>query len=72
MEQMYIWAAIELADGGKIVLLIFQERKKLPRGFFENGPVRLAGIPPIQFQVKVLLGKGILICKLKCCLFNTL
>lgn len=25
---------------------------KLPWGFFENGPVRLAGIPLIQFQVR--------------------
>lgn len=52
MDKMYIWAAIELADGAKIVLLICQEGKKLPWGFFENGPVRLAGIHFFQFQTR--------------------
>lgn len=49
---MYICAAIELADGAKTVLLICQKGKKLPWGFFETGPVRLAGRPFIQFQMR--------------------
>lgn len=48
MDKLYIWAAVELAGGAKTVLLTCQEGKKLPWGFFENGPVRLAGAPFIQ------------------------
>lgn len=44
--------SLELAYGGKIVLLVCQEGKKLSWGFFENGPVRLAGVPFIQFQAR--------------------
>lgn len=72
MEKIYIWVALGLADGGKIVLLICQEGKKLPWGFFENDPVRLAGIPLIQLQAREndVREGNILIWK-KSCLFNT-
>jgi len=50
--HMCAWrkCAFELADVGKIVLLIFKGGKKLHQGFFKNDPVRFAGISCIQFQ----------------------
>ena len=55
---MCIWAAIELADVGKIVILIFKGDKKSPQGFFKNDSVRFAGISCILFQVRASAFRG--------------
>lgn len=74
MDKLYIWAAVELAGGAKIVLLLCQEGKTCCLGVSLK-MVQLDWQVHLSFkskQEKMLLGKGILIWKFKCSLFNTL
>lgn len=50
IEKMCVWAGTELADVGKIGLLIFKGAKKLHQCFFKIHSVRFAGISCVHFQ----------------------